>query len=52
MLDPELVDYYIYNDLDVTELIDELKEYRTDEEYREMTRKWSKKYYENNKKKK
>ena len=52
MLDPELVDYYIYNDLDVTELIDDLKEYKTDEEYAEMKRKWSKKWYDNNKKKK
>lgn len=50
-LDPELVDYYIYNDLDVTELFDDLKEYRTEEEYNEMKREWSKKHYENKKNK-
>ena len=29
-LDPELVDYYIYNDLDVTELLDNVREYKED----------------------
>ncbi len=38
ILDPELVDYYINNDLDVTELIDDLKEYVTEEEENERQR--------------
>lgn len=38
VLDPELVDYYINNDLDVTELIDDLKEYVTREEENEKQR--------------
>ena len=44
-LDPELVDYYIYNDLDVTELIDDLREYRTEEELRNKNngKQWKKK---------
>ena len=46
VLDPELVDYYINNDLDVTELIDDLKEYVTEEEEKEIKRK----YYRKNKK--
>ena len=46
ILDPELVDYYINNDLDVTELIDDLKEYVTEEEEKEIKRK----YYRKNKK--
>ena len=33
VLDPELVDYYINNDLDVTELIDDLKEYVEEKKY-------------------
>ena len=33
VLDPELVDYYINNDLDVTELIDDLKEYAEEKNY-------------------
>jgi arylsulfatase A-like enzyme len=34
-LDPELVDYYIYNDLDVTELFEGLKNYRESEDERD-----------------
>ena len=40
VLDPELVDYYINNDLDVTELIDDLKEYNYD--HAEYNREWLK----------
>jgi hypothetical protein len=44
-LDPELVDYYINNDLDVTELFDNLKSYRTEEEIRSKNKKYARKYY-------
>ena len=44
-LDPELVDYYINNDMDVTELFDDLKEYVSDEEKEKRIRGYHRKYY-------
>ena len=49
ILDPELVDYYINNDLDVTELIDDLKEYVTREEENERQRLRNRRDYYKNK---
>ena len=49
-LDPELVDYYIMNDLDVTELFDDLKEYRTEEELRAVKYKHANKHYKKKRK--